>query len=98
MYRIFAELDALLEARSKTGEAATSYTVRLLNDANLRRKKIGEEAVELVVADVRGDAGELLEEASDLLYHVFVLLRANELTIADVASVLESRMRQEVSS
>ncbi len=54
----------------------TGYTRALLGDRNLRLKKIGEEAAELVTACADSDAGRAVEEAADLVYHVAVALEA----------------------
>lgn len=70
-----------------------SYTVRLLNDANLRLKKLGEEAVELAVACNEGDKTKAAEEAADLLYHIMVACRAAGATAEDVLGRLESRRK-----
>lgn len=70
-----------------------SYTVRLLNDANLRLKKLGEEAVELAVACNEGNKTKAAEEAADLLYHIMVACRAAGATAEDVLGRLESRRK-----
>lgn len=68
-----------------------SYTRRLLADRNLRLKKIGEEAAELVTACADADAERMRAEAADVLYHVLVALRAEGVTLADVRRELEGR-------
>jgi len=68
-----------------------SYTRRLLDDRNLRLKKIGEEAAELITACADGDAGRAAEEGADVFYHVLVALRAAGATLDDVRRVLEGR-------
>jgi phosphoribosyl-AMP cyclohydrolase / phosphoribosyl-ATP pyrophosphohydrolase len=68
-----------------------SYTVRLLNDENLRLKKIGEEAVELVVACKSGDKAKAAEEAADLIYHSLVACAAAGATLEDILAKLEER-------
>ncbi|MBA3890339.1 MAG: phosphoribosyl-ATP diphosphatase [Gemmatimonadaceae bacterium] len=70
-----------------------SYTQRLLGDRNLRLKKIGEEAAELVTACADGDAGRAAEEGMDLLYHAMVALRAAGVSLDDVRRVGEGRAR-----
>ena len=85
-----ARLDALLqERRQKAPEG--SYTARLYADDNLRHKKIGEEATELVMASLRGDPDAVANEAADVLYHLLVLLRAHGLGLQDVAEKLRER-------
>jgi phosphoribosyl-ATP pyrophosphohydrolase/phosphoribosyl-AMP cyclohydrolase len=92
-----AEVDATIAARSAApasdGEPA-SYTRRLLGDRNLRLKKLGEEAAELVTACADGDVERAGEEAADLLYHALVALRAAGGSLADVRTVLAARARR----
>ena len=70
-----------------------SYTARLLGDRNLRLKKIGEEAAELVTACADGDAERAAEEGADVIYHTLVALRAVGVSLDDVRCVLEARRR-----
>ena len=84
-------LDATIAKRSTDSSAATSYTRKLLNDRNLRLKKLGEEAVELAVACVDGDHPRAAEETADLVYHALVALRAVGGSLDDVRTVLASR-------
>ncbi|MGH7466342.1 MAG: bifunctional phosphoribosyl-AMP cyclohydrolase/phosphoribosyl-ATP diphosphatase HisIE [Longimicrobiales bacterium] len=83
-------LDAIILDRAHA-DADTSYTRKLLDDANLRLKKLGEEAVELALACDRDDVESIVEEAADLLYHVLVACRAAGVGLADVLAVLEAR-------
>ncbi|MCB9420681.1 MAG: phosphoribosyl-ATP diphosphatase [Ardenticatenaceae bacterium] len=54
-------------------------------------KKVGEEAVEIILA-AKGQGNErLVEETADLLYHLFVLLTARDLTLDDVRAELTRR-------
>lgn len=83
-------LAATLEARAMDRPEG-SYTTRLLEDGNLRLKKLGEENAELIAALATGNVDEAVEEAADLLYHVLVALRAEGATLADVAGELARR-------
>jgi len=67
-----------------------SYTVRLLEDENLRIKKLGEENAELIQALLRAD-GRAPEEAADLLYHTLAALLAGGHSLHDLLAELESR-------
>ncbi|MDX1516149.1 MAG: phosphoribosyl-ATP diphosphatase [Woeseiaceae bacterium] len=69
-----------------------SYTASLAT-AGVKRisQKLGEEAVETALAATSGNHDEFLDEAADLVYHLLVLLRARECSLADVARVLEAR-------
>lgn len=85
-------LDATIAARQASGDAGgSSYTRKLLNDRNLRLKKIGEEAAELVTACADGDRARASEEAADLIYHTLVALHAVGGSLDDVRSVLAGR-------
>jgi phosphoribosyl-ATP pyrophosphohydrolase/phosphoribosyl-AMP cyclohydrolase len=77
--------------RATPGEGETSYTRRLLGDRNLRLKKLGEEAAELVTACADADPSRAAEEAADLLYHAIVALHAVGASLDDVRAVLASR-------
>ena len=68
-----------------------SYTVRLLDDPNLRVKKLGEENAELIQALVQGDGSRAVEEAADLLYHALAALLAAGMSLEDLLGELESR-------
>ena len=72
--------------------AGTGYTQRLLGDRNLRLKKIGEEASELVTACADGDAARATEETADLIYHALVALHAAGGSLDGVRAVLDARV------
>ena len=86
-------LDATIAARVTAREAPAepSYTRRLLDDRNLRLKKIGEEAAELVTACADGDSERASEEMADIVYHSLVALHAVGGSLADVQAVLARR-------
>ena len=84
-------VDAIIVERMAAANAGRSYTRRLLDDRNLRLKKIGEEAAELVTACADDDADRATEETADLLYHALVALRAAGGSLADVQRVLAKR-------
>lgn len=86
-------LDAVIRERAATSaeEAPESYTRRLLDDRNLRLKKIGEEAMELAVACADEDASRAVEEGADLVYHTLVALRALGRGLDDLRSALVLR-------
>lgn len=79
-------------AQSESPDARPpSYTARLLADRNLRLKKLGEEAAELIAACADGDGARATEEVADLLYHALVALRAVGGSLEDVRGVLARR-------
>jgi phosphoribosyl-ATP pyrophosphohydrolase/phosphoribosyl-AMP cyclohydrolase len=89
---VFAELDSTIAERAANG-TDTSYTRRLLSDRNLRLKKIGEEAAELVTACADGDKLRATEEAADLTYHTLVALQAVGASLTDLRRALAERMK-----
>ncbi|WP_027003294.1 bifunctional phosphoribosyl-AMP cyclohydrolase/phosphoribosyl-ATP diphosphatase HisIE [Hugenholtzia roseola] len=89
-------LENLIQERKKEidNPEATSYTVSLFRKGIPKiAQKVGEEAVESVIEAVKGDKLRFEEESADLLYHFLVLLAAQDLTLADIVSVLEKRNR-----
>jgi phosphoribosyl-AMP cyclohydrolase / phosphoribosyl-ATP pyrophosphohydrolase len=87
-------LDSTIAARTTADASVGSgYTQRLLADRNLRLKKIGEEASELVTACADGDATRATEEAADLIYHTLVALHAVGGSLDGVRAVLDARAR-----
>jgi phosphoribosyl-AMP cyclohydrolase / phosphoribosyl-ATP pyrophosphohydrolase len=86
-----AALDATIRRRAVT-DTPGSYTRRLLEDGNLRLKKLGEEAVELAVACQRDDAAAVTEEAADLIYHALVACAAAGVDARAVLSELDGRL------
>jgi phosphoribosyl-ATP pyrophosphohydrolase/phosphoribosyl-AMP cyclohydrolase len=87
-----AELDATIDARAAAAAApSASYTAKLLDDRNLRLKKIGEEASEFVTACADGDAVRANAEAADLLYHTLVALHAVGGSLDAVRDTLRAR-------
>ncbi|MDD6553828.1 MAG: bifunctional phosphoribosyl-AMP cyclohydrolase/phosphoribosyl-ATP diphosphatase HisIE [Prevotellaceae bacterium] len=69
-----------------------SYTTALFKKGTNRiAQKVGEEALETVIEAVRGDKEKLVYEASDILYHLVVLLADQGLRIEDVAAELLKR-------
>ena len=58
------------------------------------RKKLGEEAVETVIAAVKGDAEALVSESADLLYHLLVVLALAGVPLSAVLAELERRTGQ----
>jgi phosphoribosyl-AMP cyclohydrolase / phosphoribosyl-ATP pyrophosphohydrolase len=84
-------LDATIGARAAESASGASYTRRLLDDSNLRLKKIGEEAAELVHAAAVADRQRAVEETADLIYHSLVALRALGAGLPDVETVLAAR-------
>jgi phosphoribosyl-ATP pyrophosphohydrolase len=86
-----SDLEAIIESR-RDADAGSSYTKQLFDRGTpYIAQKVGEEAVELAIAAVLGDQKHTIEEASDLLYHLLVLLSANNIKLADIANELADR-------
>ncbi len=87
-------LDALAEIVARRADAPpdSSYTARLLSAGASRiAQKVGEEGVEVALAGVAGDEGELVAEAADLLYHLLVLFQSRGVPPTRVAAELRRR-------
>lgn len=75
----------------QNASAETSYTRRLLDDENLRLKKLAEESLELALACKEGDTTRVAEEAADLVYHALVACAAAGVSQTDILAVLDAR-------
>lgn len=87
-------LDTLRQtiAERRGADPASSYVAKLLaGGAPLIAKKLGEEAVETVIAALGDDKGALTAEAADLVFHLLVLLEAKGLSFADIEAELVRR-------
>jgi len=87
---VLARLAAVIEAR-KSGEPGVSYTAKLLADPAVAAKKLGEEAIETVIAATQGDKDALAAESADLIYHWLVVLAGAGVSLDEVAAKLEAR-------
>ena len=95
LFETLERLAATIESR-KGGDPTASYTAKLLADPSLAAKKLGEEAVETVIAAValksqEGGPDALASESADLLYHWLVLLAASGVSLDAVADKLAAR-------
>ena len=82
-------------ARRAAAPPSESYTAKLVSEGPARAaKKLGEEAVEAVIAAVQGDRANLTAEAADVLYHLLVVLEGANVPLDDVMSELERRTAQ----
>lgn len=88
------DLEAIIAARADD-PASKSYTRSLLDAGTARTaKKLGEEAVELVIAAATGQRRETVMEAADVLYHLLVLLRCEKIALNEVLAELGRRTGQ----
>jgi phosphoribosyl-ATP pyrophosphohydrolase/phosphoribosyl-AMP cyclohydrolase len=90
-FGILRELEAIIaEREAERPEGA--YTTYLFEEGvDKILKKVGEEASEVIIAAKNRDKEELTWETADLLYHVMVLLREQDLPLDNVLSALEQR-------
>ncbi|GKQ54061.1 phosphoribosyl-ATP diphosphatase [Bradyrhizobium sp. Ce-3] len=85
------DLAATIDARAATGGEA-SYTRKLLDKgAEHCARKLGEEAVETVIAAVENNREHLVAESADLVFHLLVLLKSRGVKLEDVEAELEMR-------
>ncbi|CAM7745839.1 TPA: bifunctional phosphoribosyl-AMP cyclohydrolase/phosphoribosyl-ATP diphosphatase HisIE [Escherichia coli] len=85
------QLEQLLAER-KSADPASSYTAKLYANGTKRiAQKVGEEGVETALAATVHDKFELKNEASDLMYHLLVLLQDQELNLTAVIENLRER-------
>ena len=84
-------LEATIAAR-RNADPSASYVAKL-HAGGLPKiaQKLGEEAVETVIAALSGDRAELVGEAADLLFHLTVLLDAKNVPLAEVFAELDRR-------
>lgn len=88
------DLAALIKERRQES-AETSYTRKLM-DRGIGHcaKKLGEEAIETVLAAVSEDRDRVIAETADLLYHLLVVLDMRDVAFADVEEALAARMNR----
>jgi phosphoribosyl-ATP pyrophosphohydrolase len=86
-----ADLESIVAARARSGDA-DSWTAKLVAGGMERAaKKLGEEAVETVIAALGTDTKALVSESADLLYHWLVVLAVAGVPLSDVLAELERR-------
>ena len=84
-------LEATIASR-RAGDAGSSYVASLVAKGRAKiAQKVGEEAVETVIAAVADDRAALTSEAADLLFHLLVLLGDAGITLDDVRAELARR-------
>ena len=87
----FARLEETIRAR-RSADPESSYVAKLTAKGRPKMaQKLGEEAVETVIAALSGDTQATTSEAADLLFHLCLLLADMGLSLNDVAAELERR-------
>ena len=88
------DLERIVAARATSGDEQ-SWTAKLVaNGIAKASKKLGEEAVETVIAAIGPDRDALVEETADLLYHLLVVLHIRGVALDDVMTELQKRTGQ----
>jgi phosphoribosyl-ATP pyrophosphohydrolase len=88
------DLEEIVAARAKAAPEE-SWTAKLFAAGQEKAaKKLGEEAVETVIAAIRQDRRDLTAESADLLYHLLVVLKIADIPLQDVLDELQRRTGQ----
>ena len=88
------DLEQIIRDRAASADA-NSWTAKLVGKGiEKAAEKLGEEAVESVIAAVAGGTDDLRDEAADLLYHLLVVLHMKGVSVDDVLTELERRTGQ----
>ena len=88
---ILRQLETTIAAH-RNGDPARSYVAKLnVGGVPLMARKLGEEAVETIVAALSGDKSALTAEAADIMFHLLVLLDAKGVSLANVEAELLRR-------
>ena len=87
-----SDLEKIIGERARSGDP-DSWTAKLFaKGMDKAAQKLGEEAVETVIAAVKGDKKALVSESADLLYHWLVVLGIADIPLSDVLKELETRI------
>jgi phosphoribosyl-ATP pyrophosphohydrolase len=92
LHSALTRLETTVRSRIAAGEAEASYVASLVAKGHGHvARKMGEEALELIIAAVEGEAPEIVAEAADLVFHLTVLLAARGIGWDAIAAELERR-------
>ena len=87
----FLDLFSIIEDRKKS-KSKKSYTASLLKQGEKKiAQKLGEESAELIIDYLKGTKRRTIEEAADLIYHLFVLLSSKKISYQDIKKELTKR-------
>ncbi len=87
-----ARLEATIASRLAAGDASASYVAQLhARGLPVVARKLGEEAVETIVAALSSTREDLIGEAADVLFHLLVLLAEKGVTLNEVLAELDRR-------
>lgn len=91
LYNFIHKLFSIIEERKKRYDRKSYTSYLFQNGKELIAKKLGEEAVEVIIAYLKEDSKEIINETSDLLYHLLVLLSSFEIKLE---RILEELLRR----
>lgn len=95
MENLFDELYRIILDRKKNSDPDKSYVAKLFSRGGEKiAQKVGEESVETVIAALSGTKEDLINESSDLLFHLLILWADKDVTPAEVIEETRSRMGQ----
>ncbi len=87
----FLDLLSTIESRKKS-KLKKSYTSQLLKEGEKKiAQKFGEECAELIIDYLKGTKKRTIEEAVDVIYHLFVLLSSKKINYEDIKKELAKR-------
>ena len=87
----FLDLFSIIEDRKKS-KSKKSYTLSLFKEGEKKiAQKFGEESAELIIDYLKGTKKRTIEEASDVIYHLFVLLSSKKITYSEITKELSKR-------
>ncbi|MFV0643733.1 MAG: phosphoribosyl-ATP diphosphatase [Sphingomonadaceae bacterium] len=87
-----SRLEQTIISRRAEADPDSSYVAKLnARGIPVMARKLGEEAVETVIAALSGSREELIGEAADTLFHLLVLTHAKNISLADICAELERR-------
>ncbi|QJC30745.1 bifunctional phosphoribosyl-AMP cyclohydrolase/phosphoribosyl-ATP diphosphatase HisIE [Enterobacteriaceae endosymbiont of Macroplea appendiculata] len=91
-YTFLYLLEKILHKKQQCFTKKKTYTHNLFNSGIKRiSQKVGEEAIETIIAANHNSITDIIEETADLLYHLIVLLQHHNISINDVIQVLQKR-------
>ena len=89
-----ADLERIVATRA-AASPEESWTAKLVAAGQAKAaKKLGEEAIETVIAAIEGEKGPLVSESADLIYHLMVVLKIGGVELQEVMAELERRTGQ----
>ena len=87
----FSDLYKTIESR-KASKNKNSYTKKLFKEGEKKiAQKFGEESSELIIDYLKGSKKRTVEEAVDVIYHLFVLLSSKKITFTDIEKEINKR-------